>query len=88
MLFDWSWFMSVDFRGKWLITTGRAFLAVADESYAVSGVMCLRDECNQDTVVYARFSGMVSEDSRVSMTITSEKEGVPSFEVFGTMHSQ
>ncbi|MBI3731223.1 MAG: hypothetical protein HY254_23205 [Burkholderiales bacterium] len=87
MLFDWNWFMSVEFQGRWLVSKGQAFLEARDDEYVVSGVMCLGDGCTQDSDVYARFVGKISEDSKVVMKISSDKEDVPSFEVFGTMHS-
>ena len=79
------WFMAVDFRGNWVLTKGRACINTFDDSNDISGFLCLGE--SPKTEIYAQFSGHVTEDNVVTMVVSSEEEGVPSFEVSGSIYS-
>lgn len=78
----WSWFLSADFRGDWIVTQGYADVLIVGTK--ISGVMCFHDRCGyEDAVIYAHFFGNIDSEDFVVMTVASAQEGVPSFDVSG-----
>ncbi|WP_133166923.1 hypothetical protein [Solimicrobium silvestre] len=84
MKLNWTWFMSVDFRGDWIMTKGWAHLQI--DVNKISGFMFF-DEKYNEADIYARFSGYFDDDNFAVVTVSSAQEGTPEFEVSGPIFS-
>lgn len=85
MELNWNWFMSVDFKGRWLMTKGRACFETWEDDYSVSGTLYLGEEQADAAKFYAKFVGKVTEDGKAVLTVTSADQEVLPFELTGTM---
>ncbi|MFZ6675442.1 hypothetical protein [Undibacterium sp. Xuan67W] len=85
MEMNWHWFMTVDCNGRWITTNGKAHLETTNAN--LLGCMCYLDESDGTVEIYAKFTAYVKNDGSIVMTIESEKEDVPSFNVSGDFFS-
>ena len=80
----WNWFLSANFLGKWIITTGYAEVACADNS--IQATLKFPPDKNNEAINYAYIKATSDDDGMVHAIVKPVNVDTPSYIVNGHIY--